>query len=129
MVSEPDLATDELARSVIGAAIDVHRALGPGLLESVYEEALAHELVQREIPFARQVHVELAYKGHVIGQGRLDVLADDRLVVELKAVENLLPLHSAQLLSYLKLTGYPLGLLINFNVNLLKEGLRRVLRA
>ena len=102
--------------------------LGPGLLESVYEEAVAIELALRGIPFERQVRITLAYKGHLIGEGRLDLLVDDRLVLEPKAVDKLVGLHQSQLRSYLTATRYPLGLLINFNVELLKDGLRRVLR-
>ncbi len=117
---------NELSGAVIGAAIEVHRVLGPGLLESVYEEALCIELTSRRIPFTRQQAVELVYKGHVVGQGRVDLLVDGKAVVELKSVDLLLPVHSAQVISYLRTTGLPLGLLINFNVHLLKDGIRRI---
>lgn len=116
----------DLSGRVIGAAIEVHRTLGPGFLESVYESALCVELEARRIPFTRQVLVELGYKGHAVGEGRIDLVVDGDLIVELKAVEKLLPLHELQVLSYLKVTGRPLGLLINFNVEVLARGVRRV---
>jgi GxxExxY protein len=100
---------------------------GPGFLESVYEEALAVELGLRGLAFKRQVPIALQYKGTPIGQGRLDFLVAERLVVELKASEGLLPVHLAQVLSYLKATGQTLGLLINFNVRHLRQGIRRVI--
>ena len=117
---------NELSGSVIGAAIEVHRVLGPGFLESAYEQAMCIELRERGIPFRSQVAVELGYKGHAVGQSRLDLLVAGKLVVELKAVERLTPLHEQQLLSYLKSTGHSLGLLINFNVSALRQGVRRV---
>jgi GxxExxY protein len=127
MRREPDKKTDELAKAVIGAAIEVHRILGPGYLESVYEEALAVELKLRGIPFERQKSMGVDYKGHAVGEGRLDLLVDGCLIVELKTVESLAPIHSAQVISYLKATQLPLGLLINFNVPLLKDGLKRII--
>ena len=123
---EPGAELDQLAHGVIGAAIEVHRLLGPGFLESVYEEALCVELKLRGIPFTRQAALGVDYKGHAVGEGRLDLLVGDALVVELKAVDALAPIHSAQLLSYLKATGYQLGLLINFNVPVLRNGIKRV---
>ena len=126
---EPDADVDELARRVIGAAIEVHRHLGPGFLESVYEEALCVELELREIPFERQRPIGVDYKGHSVGQGRLDLLVGDRLLIELKAVDRLAPIHNAQVMSYLKATKLHLGLLINFNVPLLKDGIRRIIRS
>jgi GxxExxY protein len=117
---------DILARRTIGAAIEVHRSLGPGFLESVYEEALAIELGLQNIPFARQVTIAVPYKGHIVGESRVDILVANALVVELKAVDLLAPIHSAQLISYLKATGHRLGLLINFNVPILKEGIKRL---
>ena len=116
----------DLSRKVIGAAIEVHRTLGPGFLESVYESALCVELQHLGIPFVRQVPVELGYRGVSVGESRLDLLVDRRLVLELKAVEKLLALHEQQLLSYLKVTGLRVGLLINFNVEVLTRGVRRV---
>jgi|GEM_PF-158175 len=125
-VAEPDADTDRVAQEVIGAAIEVHRALGPGFLESVYEQAMSVELGLLGIAFERQVPVAVTYKGHSIGEGRLDLLVDGKLVVELKAVDQFAPIHTAQVMSYLKATGHRLGLLINFNVIRLKDGVKRV---
>jgi len=127
-MQEPDSAVDQLAHAVIGAAIEVHRLLGPGFLEEVYEQALAVELVERGVPFLRQVIIAVNYKGQKVGEGRLDLLAGGILIVELKAVDKLAPIHTAQVMSYLKTTGLQLGLLINFNVPILKEGIRRVVQ-
>jgi GxxExxY protein len=124
---EPSQEVDDLARKIIGAAIEVHRALGPGYLENVYEEALAYEIDLNNIPYERQVKVKVAYKGYSVGEGRLDLLVAKLLPVELKAVDALAPIHQAQPLSYLKMTGLQLGLLINFNVPLLKQGIKRVI--
>lgn len=118
---------NELSHELIGAGIEVHRELGPGLLESAYEGAYSHELTLRNIPHVRQKMMPVQYKGVSIETGyRIDILAEDRLVVELKAVEKLLPIHSAQLMTYLRLGKYPLGLLMNFNVLKLVDGLERV---
>ena len=115
-----------LTDAIIGAAIDVHRAIGPGLMESAYEECLCHELQLRDIPFERQRVLPVTYKGLKLDCGyRLDLLVSDAVVVEIKAVEVLLPIHEAQLMTYLKLGGWKAGLLINFNVSLLKNGIRR----
>ena len=117
---------NELTKAIIGAAIEVHRALGPGLLESAYEECLCWELTSERIPFERQKPLPIEYKGLELDCGyRLDLLIAGKVVVELKAVEDLLPIHKAQLLTYMKLTGIKTGLLINFNVRLLKTGIRR----
>ncbi len=124
--AEPHKELDELASTVIGAAIEVHRHLGPGYLESVYEEALAVELSQRKIEYRRQHPVSVEYKGQAVGEGKIDLLVGDQLVVELKAVEALLPVHKAQLISYLKASRLHLGLLINFNVPVLRDGIQRV---
>ena len=124
---EPDTATDELARAVIGAAIEVHRHLGPGFLESVYEESLAIELTARQIRFERQKEISVLYKGEQVGRHRVDLFVGDSLIVELKTVESLSEIHKAQVISYLKATGLPLGLLINFNVPILKAGIQRVI--
>lgn len=124
---EPSKEVDEIARKVIGAAIEVHRALGPGYLESVYEEALCIEIENQKIPFERQFTIAVEYKGRNVGEGRLDLLVAKILPVELKAVENLAPIHQAQLISYLKMTRLQLGLLINFNVPMLKQGIKRVI--
>jgi GxxExxY protein len=117
---------EQAAEAVIGAAIEVHRALGPGYLESVYEEAMAVELELRGIKFQKQAPVALNYKGRPIGEGRLDLLVEGCLIVELKAVDALAAIHTAQALSYLKVTGLHLALLINFNVPVLSGGLKRV---
>lgn len=123
---EPDPGLDQLAHEVIGAAIEVHRVLGPGFLESVYEEALAIEFGVREIPYQRQVPLAIDYRGQPIAQQKLDFLVGGRLIVELKAVETLAPIHVAQVISYLRAAHRGLGLLINFNVPVLRAGLRRV---
>jgi GxxExxY protein len=124
---EPSTELDELAYAVIGAAIEVHRLLGPGFLESVYEEALCVELTLRGIRFARQLPIGVQYKGQKVGEARLDLVVDDSLVVELKAVEGVAPIHVAQILSYLKATRLRLGLLISFNVTTLRRGVKRVI--
>jgi GxxExxY protein len=125
--AEPSKEADEFARKVIGAAIEVHRALGPGYLESIYEEALCIELDDLKIPYERQYTLGVEYKNRKIGEGRLDLLVGKTLPVELKAVEALGAIHQAQLISYLKMTHHQLGLLINFNVPVLKNGIRRVI--
>lgn len=125
--AEPDERLDQLARAVVDAALEVHRYLGPGYLESIYEEALAVELTLRDLPFSRQIPIPVQYKGQPVGQGRLDFLLDEALVVELKAVDALLPVHKAQVISYLKATRRQLGLLINFNVAALSQGIQRII--
>lgn len=110
----PSFYLDRLAHSVIGAALDVHRALGPGFLESVYESALSIELRFRSIPYKTQVPIPLYYRGLVIGESRLDLLIDEVLIVELKSVDVFAPIHTAQLISYLRASKCKLGLLINF---------------
>lgn len=118
---------NELTKEVIGAAMEVHRALGPGLLESAYEECLCHELSVRGIPFERQKPLPVVFKAVKLDCGyRLDLLVMNEVVVEVKAVEGLLPIHEAQLLTYLKLGGWRVGLLINFNVPVLKDGIKRI---
>ena len=118
----------EVTEGIIGAAIEVHRALGPGLLESIYEECLAEELGLRKLSYERQHAVPLVYKGRCLGADlRVDLLVNDLVVVELKAIERILPIHAAQVVTYLRLTQKPCGLLINFNVPLLKDGVRRYL--
>jgi GxxExxY protein len=117
----------KLTEGIIGAAIAVHRELGPGLLESAYEACLAFELADRGFEVERQKELPLAYRGVRIDCGyRLDLVVNGTVVLELKSVEDLKPLHEAQLLSYLKLSGYPVGLLINFNVRLLTQGVKRL---
>ena len=118
---------DELSYKVIGCAIEVHRTLGPGLLESVYEKALMHELALNNIPVRSQVAVKANYKGLDVGEGlRLDLLVDEQLIVELKSVDDFKPVHHKQLLTYLKLMNKQLGLLINFNVCNLTDGVKRI---
>lgn len=125
---EPSAELDELANRFIGAAIEVHTTLGAGFLESVYEQALVIELTERGIPFERQKPVQLKYKNAIVGDARLDFLIDQQLVVELKAVDALHPIHHAQVINYLKATGFQLGLLINFNVVQLKiGGIKRII--
>ncbi len=124
-----ELIHGALTEQVLGAAIEVHRHLGPGLLESTYESCLCHELQLRGIPYQRQVVLPLDYKGlHVDGAYRLDLIVDDKIIVELKSQDGVLPVHEAQLLTYMKLTGKRVGLLLNFNVPAMKDGIiRRVL--
>ena len=119
----------DLTGAVIGAAIEVHRVLGAGFLESVYENALTVEFKNRGISFERQKTISVTYKGHPIGENRLDFLIENTLVVELKAVSQLTPLHEALSLSYLKATNCHLALLINFNVTRLKNGIKRIIRS
>jgi len=117
---------NEITRSIIGAAIEVHRQLGPGLLESAYHECLARELVVRTIPFQRERPLPLEYKGIRLDCGyRIDLLVASCVVVEVKAIDAIAPVHEAQLLTYLRLGGWQVGLLINFNVVVLKNGIRR----
>ena len=115
----------ELTREVISSAIEVHSILGPGLLENVYEEALCHEFKIRNIPFERQKEIKLSYKGYSIGLHRLDLVVNDKVILELKAVNELNKIYEAQIISYLKATGLQVGLLINFNAVKLKEGIKR----
>jgi len=116
-----------LSREIIGAAIEVHRELGPGLLESAYEQSLAHELALRDIPFELQKTVPVTYKGVKLDCGfRLDLLVAGLVVVEIKAVKELAPIHQAQVLTYLKLSGCKLGLLLNFNVRVMRSGIKRL---
>jgi GxxExxY protein len=118
---------DPLSEKIIGAAIEVHRALGPGLLESAYEECLCLELTKAGVTFKRQVKMPVAYKGKRIDCGyRADLIIDGALLLELKSVDRLLPIHQAQVLTYLKLSGIRTGLLINFNSKVLKDGIKRL---
>ena len=124
---EPPQRVDRLARAVIDSALEVHRVLGPGFLESIYEEALSLELDRRGVPFERQVPVAVQYKGALVGEARADLRVGGCLIVELKSVERLAPIHVAQVISYLKAFECQLGLLITFNVPLLRTGVRRVI--
>jgi len=119
--------SDELSNAIIGAAIEVHKCLGPGLLESAYEECLCRELSLQNVSFERQKNIPVIYKGISLDCGyRLDLLIEGLVVIELKAVERVDPIHRAQLLTYLKLSDLWLGMLINFNVPVLKEGIIRI---
>ena len=121
------LIEKQLTDAIIGAAIEVHTHLGPGLLESAYEECLCEELRSRGIRFQRQRPLPLEYKGKKLDCGyRLDLVVEDRVIVEIKSVDGLAPIHEAQLLTYLRLSGKRVGLLINFNVPLLKDGIKRM---
>ena len=122
-----DDETERLATEVIGAAIEVHREMGPGMPEVSYKLALSHELELRRIPHLVEVPVPIVYKGKQVGKGCIDILVAGRLVLELKAIDALAPVHHAQVLSYLRVTKLKLGLLINFNVTVLKDGIRRVI--
>ena len=120
---------EAVAAAVVDSAIAVHRELGPGLLESVYKHCLSHELGTRGLAVKRQIAMAVEYRGTRVESGfRMDMLVADRVVVEIKAVEALLPVHTAQVLTYLKLANRRIGLLINFNVPLLKQGIRRLVR-
>ena len=121
------MTDNELTHEIIGAAIEVHKNLGPGLLESTYEEYLCHELSQRGIPFERQKPVPVIYKGVKLDCGyRLDLLVADRVILELKSVDVLAPIHDSIMITYLKLSDHRIGLLMNFNVQILKEGIKRL---
>jgi len=121
------LDINKTTETVIGAAIEVHRHLGPGLLESAYEECLCEELSLREIPFKRQVALPVSYKSKKLDIGyRIDLLVNDEVVVELKTVESILPIHEAQTLTYMRLGGWQVGLILNFNVTVLKNGIKRL---
>ncbi len=124
---QPTKQIENLAYEVIGAAIEVHRVLGSGFLEEIYHKALREEFLMREIPHKFEYPVKVDYKGRPVGEGKLDFLVGESLIIELKAVQNLIPIHEAQVLSYLKMTNYPLALLINFNVPLLKDGIKRII--
>lgn len=128
MQSDGNARLNEISEQVIGAAIEVHKQLGPGLLESVYEVCMGQELALRGIKYQSQVSVPIIYKGtRLEADYRADLIVESQVVVELKAIEKLLAVHEAQLLSYLKLTSRRLGLLINFNVPVLKQGIRRLI--
>ena len=121
------LDINKTTEAVIGAAIEVHRHLGPGLLESAYEECLCEELLLRKIPFKRQVSLPVTYKNKKMDIGyRIDLLVNNEVVVELKTVESILPIHEAQTLTYMRLGGWQVGLILNFNVTVLKNGIKRL---
>jgi GxxExxY protein len=129
VVSLIEHPTNPISEKVIGAAIEVHRLLGPGLLESSYHACLCRELELRQVPYQSEVDLPLEYKGVEIAKGYvIDLLIEDSLIVEIKSVEKLLPIHSSQLMTYMRLQRLPSGLLINFNVHTLFHGLKRMLR-
>ena len=120
--------TERIAKQVVDAAYHVHKVLGPGLLEKIYEVCLCYELTKRHIKFKRQVNVPIKYDNMTFDEGyRLDMLAEDQIIIELKACDKYNPVWNAQVLSYLKVTGKRLGLIINFNVHLIKQGIKRVI--
>jgi len=129
LACKAELSTDAeqpLTREIIAAAIEVHRSLGPGLLESAYQACLCRELELRKIAFRQQVEIPITYKGVKLDCGyRIDLIVSDKVVLELKSVQEVLPVHEAQLLTYLRLTGLRVGMLVNFNVPVLKNGIRR----
>jgi GxxExxY protein len=118
---------NKITEKIIGCAIEVHRNLGPGLLESIYEKALCYELEENGIEYKEQVGIPILYKGLSLGDYRLDLLVEDEIIIELKAVDKMDPAFDAQILTYLKVTGRKLGLIINFNVPVLKNGIKRVI--
>jgi GxxExxY protein len=121
------LDVNKTTESIIGAALEVHRHLGPGLLESAYEECLCEELSIRKIPFKRQIALPISYKSKKLDIGyRVDLLVKDEVVVELKTVESILPIHEAQTLTYMRLGGWQVGLILNFNVTILKNEIKRL---
>ncbi|MGO9018924.1 MAG: GxxExxY protein [Syntrophobacteraceae bacterium] len=121
------MGINDLTGNIIGSAMEVHRALGPGLLESVYEECLCHELTLQGIRFERQKPLPVKFKGVMLDCGyRLDLIVSDAVVVEIKTVETILPVHEARILTYLKLGGWSVGLLMNFNVPVMKDGIKRI---
>ena len=123
---EPDPNLNRLTNDIIGAAMEVHTQLKPGLLESLYEAALAIEFTRRGIPFQRQVIIPVYYKGELIGEQRLDFLVEGKVVVDLKCADQFAPIHSAQMLCYLQIANCRLGLILNFKVRSLKDGIKRV---
>lgn len=127
LTGEMMMHVNELSKKIIGAAIEVHKYLGPGLLESVYEECLSHELSLRYLSFERQKPLPIIYKGKELDCGyRLDIVVENTIILELKSCDNIEPIHKAQLLTYLKLTGLNLGLLLNFNVPVMRDGIVRI---
>jgi GxxExxY protein len=118
---------NSITEKIIGCAIEVHRNLGPGLLESVYEKAMCFEIGTNGMKFQNQVTIPIIYKGHILGEHRIDMIVEDEIIAEFKAVDRMDPVFKAQLLSYFKLTNIKLALLINFNVPYLREGIQRVI--
>lgn len=123
----PTADEDRIAAAIVDAGLQVHKALGPGLLESTYEECLAYELTDRGLQFRRQLAIPIVYKSVKLDAGyRLDLIVESKVIVEVKAIDQVQPIHQAQLITYLKLSGCRLGLLANFNVTLFKDGIRRI---
>lgn len=121
-----DPYTNRLSYEIVGAAIEVHRALGPGLLEAIYQNAMCVELTERNILFEKEKPISVYYKDQLVGDYRVDILVDKRIVVELKSVEKILSVHRSQIMTYLKITNCRLGLLMNFNVQMMKQGISRI---
>lgn len=125
-VIDMSLEDNQLTQSIMDCLFRVHTVMGPGLLESIYEECLCHEFSRRGIPYERQKIIPLMYEGSQLRNGlKLDLLVGGRIIIELKSIENILPVHKAQILTYLKLSGLPIGFLVNFNVPLIKNGVQR----
>jgi GxxExxY protein len=125
-VIDMSLEDNQLTQAIMDSLFQVHSTMGPGLIESLYEECLCWELTERGIAYERQKNVPLTYKNHQLGNGlKLDILAENKVIIELKSCESILPVHKAQIISYLRLTGMPLGFLVNFNVPLIKNGVQR----
>ncbi len=125
--TEKEYLFKNITEKVIGASIEVHKILGPGLLEGIYEEALSHEFKLRNIKYERQKEISLRYKDIYVGNHRIDFLVEREIIVELKSVESLHPIHEVQVITYLKATGKRVGLIINFNVEQLKDGIKRII--
>lgn len=123
---EPDPELSRITSAILGAAIEVHRSLGPGFPESVYHKALSIEFTRRSISFQPQCPVQVVYRNELVGEGKIDFLVEGKVIVEIKTVEALAPIHTAQVISYLRATHHRLGLLINFNVRRLKDGIKRI---
>lgn len=125
-ISEPGPELNRITEAIIGAAIEVHRILGPGFREPIYQNALAIEFAERGIPFSSQYPVKVFYKTHLVGRGRMDFLVGNQVIVELKVVEDFAPIHVAQVISYLKTTNHKPALILNFNVRVMKDGIKRI---
>lgn len=125
-MQEIDPYTNRLSYEIVGAAIEVHRALGPGLLEAIYQNAMCVELTERNILFEKEKPISVYYKDQLVGDYRVDILVDKHIVVELKSVEKILSVHRSQIMTYLKITKCRLGLLMNFNVQMMKQGISRI---
>jgi len=127
LCTQKEFPLKDITERIISCSIEVHSILGPGLLENVYEEALSYEFKLRDIVYERQKEITLKYKSQVVGKHRIDFMIEDKVIVELKAVEAIIKIYEAQLLTYLRATNKRIGLLINFNVDLLKKGIKRLI--